>query len=278
VSEVFVSGGTWAQGFRDLVASSGAGDATYGYRLTDAAHADELPWINLDRISVRFSSDVTLAAGAMRVLGVNVAEYAGGFTYDAATFTATWTMTGGATFAADKLLLALDDTLITDGFAQPLDGEWTNPPETNPVTAGGAGTFPSGNGTAGGDFLFRFNVLPGDVNQDGQIVGNDVTSVRSNQGFVPGGAGYTIVRDMNGDAQIVGNDVTAVRSRQGIALPPGTPVAPAAAIVLTSPFTLARPRMATLPFSTTLAARSGIQLLAQRFDLLGNEFERPRVA
>ena len=45
-----------------------------------------------------------------------------------------------------------------------------------------------------------------------RIVGNDVTSVRSNQGFVPGGGGYTIFRDLNGDAQIVGNDVTGARS------------------------------------------------------------------
>jgi hypothetical protein len=43
-----------------------------------------------------------------------------------------------------------------------------NPPETTLITGGGADTYPSGDGTAGGDFLFRINLLPGDVNRDGQ--------------------------------------------------------------------------------------------------------------
>lgn len=223
VSDVFVSGTAWTQPFRDFIASSGQGDATYGYRLTDALHADELPWINLNQVSVRFSEGVDVAPGALRVFGVRTPRHAGGFTYDPATLTATWTLAAGV-FAADKLLIELDDERIIDAGGNPLDGEWTNPQETTLVTAGGADVFPSGDGTPGGDFLFRVNVLPGDVNRDGAIVGNDVTSVRENQGFVPGGSGYTIFRDVTGDAAILGNDVTAVRGRQGITLPSGTPV------------------------------------------------------
>jgi hypothetical protein len=266
VTDVFVSGSAWTQGYRDFIQSTGEGDATYGYRLTDLLHADELPWINLNRISLRFGEDVDLAAGAVKVYGVNVAQYAGGFTYDAATFTATWTLTTGV-FGTDKLMLAVDGSLITDDLAQPLDGEWTNLAETTPVTSGGADTFPSGDGMAGGDFLFRMNVLPGDVNRDGEIVGNDVTSVRSNQGFVPGGAGYTIFRDLNGDTQIVGNDVTAVRSRQGIQLPPGDPSMPAPI----STFTLVTPR----PFamSMSMSMRNGMSQLARPLDVLAEEIE-----
>jgi hypothetical protein len=226
VTDVFVAGSAWHPNFRSFMQTTGVGDATYGYRLTSLLHADELPWLNLDTISVRFSEDVTLGAGAINLYGVNTALYTGTVTYDPVTFTATWTRAG--TFTADKLLLALNAAVIADGVNNALDGEWTNPAETTPVSAGGADTFPSGDGAAGGNFLLRMNVLIGDVNRDGQVVGNDVTNVRSNQGFVPGGAGYSIFRDINGDTQIVGNDVTAVRSRQGIALPPGVPTVPPA--------------------------------------------------
>jgi hypothetical protein len=154
-----------------------------------------------------------------------VGEYAGGFTYNATTFTATWTLAAAGTFAnADKLLLRLDDALVADANGNVLDGEWANPPETDPVTAGGSDSFPSGDGTAGGDFAFRLNVLPGDVNRSGTIFGNDVTLTRNAQGSTPGDGIYSIFRDVNGSATIFGNDVTLVRNRQGTTLPEATPV------------------------------------------------------
>jgi hypothetical protein len=226
VANVFVNGTGWLQDFRDYLATSGQGDATLGYRLDATAHADELPWTNLNQISVKFSEDVTLStAAAFRVFGVAVGEYAGGFTYNATTFTATWTLAAAGTFAnADKLLVRLDDALVSDANGNALDGEWTNPPETDPVTAGGSDSFPSGDGTAGGDFAFRLNVLPGDVNRSGTIFGNDVTLTRNAQGSTPGDGIYSIFRDVNGSATIFGNDVTLVRNRQGTTLPEGTPV------------------------------------------------------
>ena len=45
---------------------------------------------------------------------------------------------------------------IEDAAGNRLDGEWTNPTST---TATGGSVYPSGNGTAGGNFDFRFNVL-----------------------------------------------------------------------------------------------------------------------
>lgn len=288
VTDLFVAGSTWSASYLDFLGSSGQGDGTYGYRLDAAGHADELMWINLNKISVRFSDGVTLAPGALRIFGVNVPEYPGSVSYDPATFTATFTLASGV-FTADKLLVHLDDAHITNGTGDALDGEWSNPAETNPVTSGGADTYPSGNGTAGGDFAIRLNVLPGDVNRDGRIVGNDVTSVRGNQGFIPGGAGYTIFRDVNGDGRIVGNDVTGVRSRQGIALPAGAPAAPAPALLAVKQMSDEPPQrgqrellalrrgVAVMPFTTTPAARSVMRLLAQRFDLLGDELDEPLI-
>jgi autotransporter-associated beta strand protein len=46
VTDVFVSGPGWTSNFLNYLATSGVGDATYGYRLDATAHADELPWVN----------------------------------------------------------------------------------------------------------------------------------------------------------------------------------------------------------------------------------------
>jgi hypothetical protein len=119
--------------------------------------------------------------------------------------------------------VSLDDGLIADANGNGLDGEWTNPA---PGDAGGADSFPSGDGNPGGDFAFRLNVLPGDVNRTGNIFGNDVTLTRNAQGSTPGDGIYSIFRDVNGSSTIFGNDVTLVRNRQGIELPTGEPVAP----------------------------------------------------
>jgi hypothetical protein len=225
VTGVFVRGTGWSTNFLNFLATSGVGDATLGYRLDAAAHADELPWTNLNQISVKFSEDVTLStASAFRVFGTNVPEYAGSFTYNPATFTATWTLTAGS-FANDKLLLRLDDALVSDVNGNGLDGEWTNPPVGNP---GGSDSFPSGDGSAGGDFAFRLNVLPGDVNRSGGVIsGTDVTQTRNAQGSPPGGDGslYTIFKDVNGSASITGTDVTNVRNNQGLSLPAAEPTA-----------------------------------------------------
>jgi len=232
VTDVFVSGSAWTQGYRDYLADNGFGDATYGYRLDAANHGDELPWVNLNRLSVRFSEDVDVEAADLALYGINVANYGQthGFTfsYDPVNHVATWQLLPATVFFdTDKLLLDLGDG-VTDINDNPLDGEWTNPATTpNPTPGGGADTFPSGDGTAGGRFRFRLNVLPGDVNRSGGILGNDVTFVRNAQGFAPGTGLYdTPFLDVNGSGGILGNDVTFTRNRQGFTLPDGEPVAP----------------------------------------------------
>lgn len=51
------------------------------------------------------------------------------------------------------MLVISDDVTEASGI-RALDGEWVN---GNSLT--------SGDGTAGGDFIYRFNVLPGDVDR-----------------------------------------------------------------------------------------------------------------
>ena len=87
--------------------------------------------------------------------------------YEAAKKALVWTLSAG-TFAKDKLRINLSGQLA-DLAGNALDGEWTD------SVSGPA----SGNGSPGGDFRFRFNVLPGDWNQSGQVQANDWGFARS---------------------------------------------------------------------------------------------------
>ena len=60
-----------------------------------------------------------------------------------------------------------------------LDGEWAN--------ASAGESYPSGNGTAGGDFSFRINLLGGDVSGDGQINALDLSFISSGSTARPSG-------------------------------------------------------------------------------------------
>ena len=189
VTRVFVAGSTWTQAFRGHLQQVSLGETAFGFAIDPAAAADELPWTNLNQVSLRFSQNVSVAQGNLVVTGLNAATYAvSAFAYDAATFTATWNLNTSG-IANDKLLLTL----------------------TGAATA-----------------TVRLNVLPGDVNRSGgSVIGSDVTLVRNAQNSPPGGVNslYTIFKDVNGSGSILGSDVTAVRNRQGLSLPAGEPAA-----------------------------------------------------
>ena len=101
-----------------------------------------------------------------------------------------------------------------------LDGEW----------ADGTRAFPSGDGTAGGDFNFRINVLAADATQDGRVNALDLAFIKqrlnrtaTNPGL--GNAAYTPFADVTVDGAINALDLAAVRQRLNRALPPGEPAA-----------------------------------------------------
>lgn len=153
VNAVFVKSSDWTTAYLGSLASQGLGISPYGYLLrTGAAQLDPLTWNKLDRVSIHFSENVSVAFDDLSVFGVKMANYPldpAVFSYDAVTFTATWGFV--RPIGADKLRLVLDGSsagvrAVADG--KQLDGEWTD------ATA----TFNSGNGVAGGNFSFRFNV------------------------------------------------------------------------------------------------------------------------
>jgi len=206
VVNVLVSSTAWTSSFLTALGSTG-----YSIPVGTSDQLAALPWIDIDLIQIVFSKDVTVQQGDLSLAGVNVPAYAfSGFSYDANGLTATWMLS--APVGPDKLLIALGDT-VEDQLGNALDGEWTD----------SVSTYPSGDGVAGGGFSFRFNVLPGDVNQNGSVFGNDVILTRNAQFKFPGNAGYSIFYDVNGSGSIFGDDVILVRNRQFTFLPSGEP-------------------------------------------------------
>ena len=145
-----------------------------GYRLLGGAgQLLPLPWNNITTLSVVFSQDVTIdtAAAGLALVGSPdlpspAALSSATFSYDSATHTAQWVF--AAPLALDKYQLDLPSAAIANSLGIPLDGEWTT----------GASNFPSGDGSGGGGLAFRFNVLPGDVDQNGVVTGADGNAVR----------------------------------------------------------------------------------------------------
>ena len=107
----------------------------------------------------------------------------------------------------DKVILRLNASMVVSGGA--LDGEWAN----------GAGAFPSGNGSAGGDFVFRLNYLAGDTTRDRTVLAQDYSDVKkkffkSTTSPVTGtDADYGIFHDIDGSGMILAFDYSEVKNR-----------------------------------------------------------------
>lgn len=101
---------------------------------------------------------------------------------------------------------------LTDGVHDEngnlLDGEWVD-----------GESLISGDGEPGGDFVFSFNVLPGDVNQDGVVSIVDAIEVRNLQGVESGDPAYSILHDIDARGGVDSNDVYAALVRAYDVLP-----------------------------------------------------------
>ncbi len=114
-----------------------------GYSIpTGPAQLSPLPWGNINQIQVVFSEDVNVSQSSLDLTDLAGAVATSGFTYNATTFTATWSLANP--LPADTLTMVLHSTgasAVRDTTGNnALDGEWTN----------STSVYPSGNGTAGG--------------------------------------------------------------------------------------------------------------------------------
>jgi len=204
VSAVYVGSSQWAQPFKDALAQQGLGSATYGFAVPPAPAAP-LPWINVNQVSIAFDRNVTVDPTDLVVTGLAGTIATSNFTYNGTAHTATWTFP--APLSADRVTL----TLPADTADPTLDGD--------------------GNGTPGGDFVRRFNVLPGDVNGSGSVLADDFSQVKqkffsSTASPGSGAAAYTVFHDVNGSGNILADDFSEVKKRFFNVLPgAATPLA-----------------------------------------------------
>ena len=223
VTEVLVRGSAWTQTFLNHLDSLSLGTDGFSIAVGSLSQLDALPWLNIDQILIRFNEQVNVDLNDLTLTGVNVATYslASVTTGTGATgdFEAVWTLT--APIASDKLRIRLDGTTggaVTDTSGNALDGEWIDT----------VSTYPSGDVAAGGDFAFRFNVLPADFNGDGVVTLNpDLQNLLAGNGASIGAGTYSPFIDLNGDGVVTLNpDLQTGLSNNGTFLPLGDPIAP----------------------------------------------------
>jgi RHS repeat-associated protein len=214
VVNTLVSGSGWTMTYLNSLKASGLGDGTgYAIPVGSPSQLTTLPWTNLNQVEIIFSEAVKVQQSDLAVYGVNTAHYSvSGFSYNPATFAATWTL--ATPLSDDKLLLDLSAhsaTAVTNLGGGPLDGAWTN----------GASHYPSGNGQPGTDFLFRINLLPGDVDGNGGVNLTDYLLVRSKLGLSASSPGYNFRYDVLGQGTITTAEANLVRALIGSVLPGG---------------------------------------------------------
>ena len=211
VTGVFVKGSGWSVDYLTFMGASLANSSTtYGYFIpTGSTQLQTLPWSNLNTVSIQFNEGMNLTKTQLQMVGTSVYNVAGStFSYNATDRVATWQLP--ANLVADRLYVKLAGSgagVVQDLAGIALDGEFTT----------STSAFPSGNGTAGGDFIFRFDVLPGDSNGSGTINSTDITQVKTRSGPV---LATNYRSDLNGSNAINSTDITIVKTRSGTVLPP----------------------------------------------------------
>lgn len=210
ITGLFVDGTAWTAAFR-----TAAGNVTFGYPAqTGAGQLVDLPWNNINRITVTFSEPVvapTLSPLQIGVRGINVATYtiSSITTIDAQTYQFNFS----APIDTDWLIFDLDGSAATgvkDLAGNALAGTFTEAVSSFPTS-----------GAAGQNFKYRFKVGVGDADRNGQVRNLDQNLVRSLLFVDAGAGGYNIYADIDGSGTTRNLDQNAVRSHLFIDPPTG---------------------------------------------------------
>ncbi|MBL9125771.1 MAG: hypothetical protein JNG90_19175, partial [Planctomycetaceae bacterium] len=163
-------------------------------------------WAN--RIVVTFSEQVIVGEDDFVAVGISPSGSWTILTVDQLSATvlpggqteATWTLS--APISAGRVFFGLtsSETNIRDLSENTLDGDWDDPLDFSDTSSS---TMPSGDGFAGGDFIFSFTILPGDANRDNLVDGADYSIWADNWLHQP--ATFTQA-DFSGDGMVDGAD------------------------------------------------------------------------
>ena len=76
VTGVFVGSTEWSSAFYDYLAPGDQLDLGYQIPTGTTAQVKSLPWVNIDKIAIRFSEDVHVGMGDLSLSGVNAVAFA----------------------------------------------------------------------------------------------------------------------------------------------------------------------------------------------------------
>jgi hypothetical protein len=210
VTDVIVGSSLWSAGFIDAVDGGGVGTGNrLGISLPGANQMKNLTQNNINKIYIKFSENVaaSFASTKLAIVGTNRSNYMplatlayGVDGVDVATITLSSPLTN------DALRLSILDTL-TDAAGNRLDGEWVDGISTS-----------SGNGSSNGQFNFRLDVLPGDVNDSNGVNSSDLLSTHSRNGTVVSSLSDASF-DINGNGGVNSADLLLVSGRNGSVMP-----------------------------------------------------------
>ena len=213
VTKIEVGSTAWSEAFVQSLNPSNPNAYGYAIPVGRSAQSATLTWDNIDQITITFSEDVVVDSQDLSLSGVNTAvSHFAEFHYDPIAHAATWTL--NTPLDKDRFRLDLDANgadPVRDLVGNVLDGEWANNSSTI-----------SGNGTAGGDFEFNFNLLPTDVNNTTNITSYDYVYIRQLDGKTTSSTGYIGKRDIDGNGVIDSIDWQKALDRVLQVLPTGS--------------------------------------------------------
>jgi hypothetical protein len=213
ITGAYVSGSNWTdtagtEDFDGYLASHGLGNAAdpaLGYALkTGVNQTTDLPWVNLNTITISFSGQVSnIGLGSLMLVGGTgsgsvAAPTATGFVSDGNN---TYSWTFPSNLGNNKYVFAIattgssfgtGTTQVTDASGAGISGTFTT----------GSSTFPSGNGLAGSTFDFAFSVLPADGTQGGTVNSADAAGAKARLNDNTTNANYNPYIDYYGDGLI----------------------------------------------------------------------------
>ena len=214
VQDVIAGGTGFSSEFVDSVDGQGVGAGNgLGFSLVGDHQLESLPWLSIDTIYLQFSEDVSasIANGDIVLTGTEAGVYDMQMvSYNTESNTAEFRVASGMDI--DSLVISIMDGAVANANGELLDGEWTS-----------GQTDQSGDGTAGGQFDFWFNVLPGDEDGSGQVDATDAFGIFTLNTDATTDLNYRL--DIDGSGQINSADAFASFANNFHVLP-GAPVAP----------------------------------------------------
>jgi hypothetical protein len=208
VTGVYLAASSWDSSYFQYLDSNGLGNATVnglGFAVFGGSYQlQTLPWLGLNTLNVLFSANVSVAEGSLTLIGSSDSDLpplpaVSGFSYNSATYVATWTFASPLKYNRDLVSLAADSILGNTGLQ--LDGD--------------------SSGSPGGDFNVKFYVLPGDTANQQTVTLAEAKQIVPSINLSTGDVGYNYRKDVLGQGtitladakqiiQYINNDISSI--------------------------------------------------------------------